>query len=117
MKIKILLVGWLLIIFACKQGIVNPIDKNLLLGEWVLSKNEINYPSLKFYADSTAIFTSKADTIYRIKFFIKNDLLILKDVNNVEATNKIKVLDNNVLIFYNLLMHNTEQIYKRKTSI
>jgi hypothetical protein len=117
MKMKILLIELLLIMGACNQNNTYIIDKNKLLGEWTLSKNEINYPSLTFNADSIAVFTSMADTIYRFKYSIKNNLIILKDIYNVERINKVKMLNHHELIFYNLLTQNTEQIYRRKTPL
>ena len=89
-------------------------DQKKLVGRWVIIKNQINYPSLQFNSDSTAIFRSRADTVYYFNFLIKGDSLILKDINDNETINRIKRLDDAQLVFYNLLEHEKKQVYNRK---
>ena len=94
------------------------IEPKKILGDWILIKNEsedqFNYPSAHFTSDSQAVFTSRLDTLYRFRYSVRGDSLILKDINNNETVNRIKVLNKSVLIFSNLLMHNTKQVYKRQ---
>lgn len=111
---KLLCIGLLLFIVQCKQKTTNNFDQKEILGKWVLNKTQTNYPSLQFNADSSAIFTSRADTIYRFKYIIKRDSLILRDIDNKETINRIKLLDKSQLVFYNLLEHDKQQVYKKK---
>ena len=85
-------------------------------GKWELkdNKNQINYPILYFKEDSTAIFTSRADTVYRFKYSFKNDYIILKNTFTPEITEwKILRLSNDELVFKSLLEHKDKQVYKR----
>jgi len=90
------------------------LDQKKLVGRWVIINNQINYPFLQFNSDSTAIFRSRADTVYYFNFLIQGDSLILKDINNNETINRIKSLDDAKLVFYNLLEQEKKQVYNRK---
>jgi hypothetical protein len=111
---KLLYIGLLLLAVQCKQVTSNHFEQKEILGEWILTENQINYPSLQFNIDSSAVFRSRADTIYRFQYIIKGDSLILKDINNKETLNRIKILDKSKLVFYNLLEHDKEQVYKKQ---
>lgn len=50
-----------------------------IIGCWKLKDNGISYTRLVFSKDSTAIFESKADTVYRFKYWIKDNFLMLED--------------------------------------
>lgn len=114
MSTRILYIGLLLLTAQCKQKVTNHFEQKEILGEWELSENQINYPSLQFNTDSSAVFRSRADTIYRFRYTIKGDSLILKDIDNKETINRIKNLDKSRLVFYNLLEHDKEQVYKKE---
>jgi hypothetical protein len=87
---------------------------NDILGKWLLVVNQVNYPSLIFKNDSTAIFNSMGDTIYRYKYHIEKTELILKDINGKETKDKILKLDKDSLIFETLIEHKIIQRYTRK---
>jgi hypothetical protein len=89
---------------------------NRLLGKWVLQETafQINYPILYFNTDSSAIFTSQGDTIYRFKFYLQGTQLLLKDVYGKETKWEIKKIDENRLIFVSLFENEKQQIYKRE---
>jgi hypothetical protein len=91
-----------------------------IIGSWELNmdKNQVNYPCLSFYPDSSAAFTSHADTIYRFKYWIKSGSLILKDnYSGVVTENKILRLTSRELIFDNLLSNNLPQYYLKPLNI
>ena len=87
-----------------------------LLGTWLLNKEQVNYPTLDFYPDSTAIFGSYCDTIYRFTYKTLGDTLVLKDLNDNVRYNRIKIINDSVLVFYNLIDLNEEQVYRRRKS-
>lgn len=84
-----------------------------IIGKWVLSVKQVNYPSLHFNADSAAIFNSLGDTIYRYKFHIDKSYLILRDINGKTLKDKILKLDNDSLIFETLADNKFIQKYYR----
>lgn len=90
-------------------------ENRKLLGKWELTEKnfQVNYPVLYFNSDSIAIFTSRGDTIYRFKYFIKSENLILKDLNGIETEWIISKLDNNQLVFEKLFENSKEQHYKK----
>ncbi len=112
---KLLYIGTLLLALQCNQKVNQHYSSEEIFGEWTLIEDQTNYPTLQFNKNSTAIFRSKADTMYFFRFNIKDDSLDLLDINNKKVVNKIKTLDSNRLIFYNLLEHNEVQVYKRES--
>ena len=85
----------LLLFISCSPSADKIVDYKMLIGEWELnSETQINYPLIEFKSDSTAIFKSKADTIYRYDFILKGDTLILINSFNVKSSNKINFLNN-----------------------
>lgn len=96
---------------ACGQ-----IETSFLKGEWRLKdrKGQVNYPVLYFNEDSSAVFSSRGDTLYRFKYSIKNDDLVLKSPATQQITRwKILRLSKDDLILKNLFEHNEKQVYKR----
>jgi hypothetical protein len=87
-----------------------------LLGKWVLQEEafQINYPILYFNTDSSAVFTSHGDTIYRFKFNLRDTQLLLKDVHGKETKWEIKKLSENQLVFGSLFENEKQQVYKRE---
>lgn len=115
MNLKFLYISLLAVVAMCNDSPdLHSIEKKDIVGKWVLTKNQINYPSLVFEADATAIFRSKRDTIYYFNYVVKGDSLILRDINNKETINRIKALDSTRLVFHTLLEQNKQQIYKRQ---
>lgn len=104
-----LLIGFCL---ACQSE--RRIDEVDLLGEWTLSSTtQINYPSVSFSSDSMAVFTSQADTIYRYRYFVKWDSLILIDIDGKQSRFKILELSKSSLIFNGLPDQEGKQVYSR----
>lgn len=103
------------LLFSCGnvQNHVKSFTNTDIIGKWILATKQINYPSLIFNADSTAIFNSMGDTVYRYKFYIDNSVLVLKDINGKETRDKIFKLDSDSLIFETLADNKAEQKYKR----
>ncbi len=103
-----------LLFIGCSSPIHKVIDYKILIGEWKLeSDTQVNYPLIEFRADSTAIFSSRGDTLYRYNFILKGDTLLLKDIFNNELINTINFLNNKQLIFDKLLEHETKQTYTK----
>jgi len=92
------------------------IKKNeLIVGEWILEDSSaINYPEIIFNKDSTAIFTSKGDTIFRFIYEVDKSFLYLKDMNGMKEKYKFVTLNRNSLVFNNFRENHTKQVYKRK---
>ena len=76
-KIHIMLIFLLQLFLSCNPQKTNDgiLSKEILYGEWALvdGEHQVNYPNIEFFADSSAILYSQADTIYRFTFFIRND--------------------------------------------
>lgn len=113
MNTKTLCAALLLFSLQCTLDVSHHFEQKQILGEWILKENQINYPSLEFNADSSAVFTSRADTLYRFRFVVKGDSLILTDINNNISVNRIKTLNETELTFCQLLEHDKEQAYRR----
>jgi hypothetical protein len=83
-----------------------------ILGSWTLKNMEqVNYPTLDFKTDFTAVFTSRGDTVYRWRYLLQGDSLILFDVNNSKRVAKIEYLDSAELVFHSLLEEKGKQLY------
>lgn len=84
-------------------------------GEWIsLSSVSINYPSL-LISDSSAVFTSRGDTVYRFKYSIDpiSRILWLTDPFNKKLSAKILKVDNDSLVFDRLWDLDTKQRFSR----
>jgi len=90
-------------------------ENKKILGKWELTEEEfqVNYPILYFNTDSTAMFTSRGDTIYRFKYLLKSESLILKDLDDKESTWKISVLNEKELVFDKLFENIKLQHYNK----
>lgn len=102
----------LIFVLSCSS---KQLDGNDILGEWTLQSkgSEINYPSISFVKDSLAVFTSRADTIYRYQYRVGTNSLIFKDIDGRESEFKILELNDSTLIFENLFEHKEKQVYKK----
>lgn len=92
----------------------NPNHESQIIGTWVLNKKQVNYPKLTFKSNSTCIFTSMGDTLYKFKYRVTGSELILEDVLGRIEKNKILELSKDVLIFENLWKNKGRQEYNRK---
>ena len=91
------------------------ISKERLYGELVLKRGEkqINYPYIVFFDNDSAVFHSRADTIYEFTFFIKNDSLYLVDIYGKKYVNKIMELNDKSVIFEGIADVNKTQVYEK----
>lgn len=96
-------------------SVIVPKESKEILGKWELTEEEfqVNYPILYFNTDSTAMFSSRGDTIYRFKYLLISENLILKDLEGKESTWKISVLNEKELIFEMLFENINPQHYKK----
>lgn len=69
-----------------------------IIGTWILITNDVNYPSITFNSDSSAIFSSRGDTIYAYSYFVHNRHVILKDVYNERYMAGIILLTSDSLV-------------------
>lgn len=84
-----------------------------IVGEWQLTVKQVNYPKLIFNRDSTAIFTSMGDTIYRYKYYVEKSNLVLRDIDGKLTRDKILKLSKDSLIFETLAINRSVQRYIR----
>ena len=90
------------------------VSEDMLYGEWELvGKEQVNYPNIEFLKDSSAILHSQADTIYRFTFFIRNDSLVLVDINGNKHVNKICELNDKTVVLDGIADVHEKQTYKR----
>lgn len=90
------------------------VSEDMLYGEWELvEKEQVNYPNIKFLKDSSAVLHSQADTIYRFTFFIRNDSLVLVDINGNKHVNKICELNDKTVVLDGIADVHEKQTYKR----
>ncbi len=87
----------------------------MLYGEWVLvgGEEQVNYPYIEFFNDSSAVLHSQADTIYRFTFFIRNDSLYLIDIYGKKYVNRIRELSDKTVTFDGIADVNENQTYER----
>ena len=113
--IAIIKIIFLLAFFLDGCGLKEQKEDGKLLGKWELNekKFQVNYPILYFNSDSTAIFTSRGDTIYRFKYSLMSENLTLKDLNGVETVWKISKFDGKQLVFEKLFENSKAQRYKK----
>ena len=112
-----MLIFLLQLILSCNPQKTNDgiSSKDILYGEWALvdGEHQVNYPNIEFFADSSAILYSQADTIYRFTFYTRNDTLFLVDVYGKRYVNRIKKLTNNTIVFDGIADVDKKQTYKR----
>lgn len=90
------------------------VSEDMLYGEWELvGKEQVNYPNIEFLKDSSAVLHSQADTIYRFTFFIRNDSLVLVDINGNKHINKICELNDKTVVLDGIADVHEKQTYKR----
>lgn len=90
------------------------VSEDMLYGEWELvGKEQVNYPNIEFLKDSSAVLHSQADTIYRFTFFIRNDSIVLVDINGNKHVNKICELNDKTVVLDGIADVHEKQTYKR----
>lgn len=90
------------------------VSEDMLYGEWELvGKEQVNYPNIEFLKDCSAVLHSQADTIYRFTFFIRNDSLVLVDINGNKHVNKICELNDKTVVLDGIADVHEKQTYKR----
>ena len=90
------------------------VSEDMLYGEWEMEgKEQVNYPNIEFLKDSSAVLHSQADTIYRFTFFIRNDSLVLVDINGNKHVNKICELNDKTVVLDGIADVHEKQTYKR----
>lgn len=90
------------------------VSEDMLYGEWELvGKEQVNYPNIEFLKDSSAVLHSQADTIYRFTFFLRNDSLVLVDINGNKHINKICELNDKTVVLDDIADVHEKQTYKR----
>ena len=90
------------------------VSEDMLYGGWELvGKEQVNYPNIEFLKDSSAVLYSQADTIYRFTFFIRNDSLVLVDINGNKHVNKICELNDKTVVLDGIADVHEKQTYKR----
>jgi hypothetical protein len=99
--------------FSCNTS-KNNFRKFSIEGTWYLNKKQVDFPSISFKSDNTCIFSSMGDTLYRFKYKIKDEYLILTDINNNISKDKIMKISKDSLVFEKLWTNSSIQIYTRK---
>ena len=90
------------------------VSEDMLYGEWELvEKEQVNYHNIEFLKDSSEVLHSQADTIYRFTFFIRNDSLVLVDINGNKHVNKICELNDKTVVLDGIADVHEKQTYKR----
>lgn len=117
-KIHIILIFLIQLILSCNPQKTNDgiSSKEILYGEWALvdGEHQVNYPNIEFFADSSAILYSQADTIYRFTFFIRNDSLYLTDINGKKYVSRIRKLSSTTVIFDGIADVKKKQTYEKQ---
>ena len=90
-------------------------ENSSIQGTWILQeKGAINYPKIIFNNDSTAVFRSEGDTIYRFTYLLKGSDLVLQDLYGTQETYEIMRLTTDSLIFKTLRENQNRQIYLKE---
>lgn len=109
-KIKILFFLLILSIISCSTT-KNSFNINVVEKTWHLNKKQVNFPTVIFYSNNTCIFSSMGNTLYRFNYKIKNNYLILEDLNKNISKDKILKVSKDSLIFESLWTNKEKQIY------
>ena len=118
MKLKLLLISFLFLLLTISCTRTPSITLNKIQGRWILQDSKaIDFGEISFLKDSVSYFSSRADTIYRFKYYLKGSNLILIDPFNQKnlKTNQIIKLNKKELVFRSLWYKKAPQSYKRYT--
>lgn len=91
------------------------VDEIFFYGTWILigHDKQINYPYIEFFDDSSAVFHSQSDTIYRFSFYIKKDSIHIVDFDGTEYVNKFVVQSKGCVKFKGIAGIKPTQIYMK----
>jgi hypothetical protein len=104
----------LIILLGCTSNVQHK-ENSSIQGTWILQeKGAINYPKIIFKNDSTAVFRSEGDTIYRFTYLLNGSDLVLKDLSGTQETFHIIRLTTDSLIFKTLRENQNRQIYLKE---
>jgi len=114
MKNKIFLLPFYLVFGSCisQSNTKVNISNNNLIGCWKLKDNGMSYVQLYFKKDSTAIVTSRADTIYRFSYWADKNYLILEAKDRLYKCPIIECSDS-TLSFKDEIINNKILNYRR----
>jgi hypothetical protein len=105
----------ILLLSSCSSNAVDVVEHASVTGKWEnANQTAVFYRTLAF-SDSSAVFTSRGDTIYRFKYYIDqpSHTLWLTDVFNKRLSAKIIKSDRDSLVFNNLWELNTKQRFSK----
>ena len=108
---------WALVIcLPIQSNVSGQIQSKQLFGKWVLKDKleQINFPIIFFNEDSSAIFNSRADTLYRFTFLCADSNLVLRDINNRLTYWRIKQISKTKLVLDGLFENPGHQVYLRR---
>ena len=110
-----LIAAFLTFIQSCSKAPDPPNEaagKNSIKGVWYLNKWTL-FKRLDFYSDSTAVVDNHIDTIYRVKYAVKGDSLILKSHDSIVSTSTILYLSTDSLVLLHLFNSDSVLSYSR----
>ncbi|EFA90942.1 hypothetical protein HMPREF0650_0170 [Hoylesella buccalis ATCC 35310] len=76
-------------------------------------EKQVNYPYIEFFDNDSAVFHSRADTIYQFTFSIRKDSLYLVDIYGKKYVNKIMELNDRSVIFEGIADVTKTQVYEK----
>ncbi|SFQ84173.1 hypothetical protein [Hymenobacter arizonensis] len=108
----------LLVLFLsnCSSNAVDTVESISIKGTWEnTNKTAVFYRTLTF-ADSSATFTSRGDTIYRFNYFIDQPsrTLWLTDIFNKKLSAKILKSNRDSLVLSNLWELDSKQRFSKR---
>ncbi len=86
-----------------------------IVGNWCLDSSllhQLNYPKITFLKNSTAVLSSRMDTVYVYIYYLHGNSIYFKTNTNVNEFRIIKLTHDRV-VFKNLFENTVEQIYYR----
>ncbi|MDR1679612.1 MAG: hypothetical protein LBR81_07535 [Prevotellaceae bacterium] len=121
-KIILLLLVLFILSYSFPQEKKETVIQSKIVGSWWLVSeqidNQINYPRITFCCKNAAVFESMGDTLYHFVYEVINDscLYLYNKGKGNKLCNKITMLNNDSLIFENLLEYDYPQFFYRDTA-
>lgn len=111
-------IALLLILFVSCKSAKQLANQRYIEGNWCLVErgkiHEVNYEQIQFNSNHGITLLSRADTIYFYEYRVKkNNLLIIRNVNNDTISSHILKLSSDSLILSSLLEKKIPQVYYR----
>ncbi len=100
------------LLISCGSSHIKKDKKESLLGKWILTTDQVNYPEISF-TGSSAIFRSKGDTVYIFEYHLKDNTITLIDFHQTQFNARIVKLTTDSLIFSRLVNNKSIQRYYR----